>query len=238
MSKNVITLWEAGAAIFDMDGVITNTMPYHFQAWEIAFRDIVGLKISEQDIYLREGSKGSFALEEIFTQYGWAHDPQTLTRLLERKEEVFPQIAKQEFVDGAVEFLDLIHDAGFAMALVTGTSREELTRILPDYIRSRFSAVVTGSDVVHGKPNPEPYRRALELLQLPPSAAFVVENAPLGIRSAKAAGLRCLALETSLSAEFLSEADAVFSSFAMLRQRIQFVYRKEDHASVKDSDLA
>jgi len=237
VSKNKIDLWEASAAIFDMDGVITNTMPYHFKAWESAFRDVVGLKISERDIYLREGSKGSFALEEIFAQYGWAHDPQMLARLLQCKEEVFAQIAKQEFVEGALEFLDYISEAGFAMALVTGTSRDELARILPDHVRSLFHVVVTGSDVIHGKPNPEPYRTALEQLQIRASSAFVIENAPLGIRSAKAAGLRCLALETSLSSEFLSEADAVFPSFVILMQRVKLIYREENHASIQDSGL-
>ena len=78
----------ARAAIFDMDGVITDTMPYHFKAWEIAFQSVLGMAISEEDIYLREGSKGAFALEEIFEQYGWSHDPETLQRLLQRKEEV------------------------------------------------------------------------------------------------------------------------------------------------------
>lgn len=212
----------ASTAIFDMDGVITNTMPYHFQAWEIAFKDVLGMEISEKDIYLREGSKGSFALKEIFEQYGWDHAPDVLQKLLVRKEEVFPEIVQIEFVSGAIEFLHHIREKKFLMALVTGTSRDELNRMLPNDIQSFFSVIVTGSDVVHGKPNPEPYQRALDKLQIIQEEAFVVENAPLGIQSAKAAGLRCIALETSLSEEYLKEADHVFLSFEKMNQCLSF----------------
>lgn len=212
------------AAIFDMDGVITNTMPYHFKAWEIAFRDVLDLTINERDIYLREGSKGAFALEEIFEQYGWSHDPEILQRLLDRKEEVFPQVVKVEFVPGALDFLEQINAAGFVMALVTGTSREELQHMLPGHVQDHFSVIVTGTDVVHGKPNPEPYQKALEQLGLKPDEAFVVENAPLGLQSAKAAGLRCIALETSLPREFLNDADFIFPSFRQLNEHIKFVH--------------
>lgn len=213
----------ARAAIFDMDGVITDTMPYHFKAWEIAFQSVLGMAISEEDIYLREGSKGAFALEEIFEQYGWSHDPETLQRLLQRKEEVFPQIVKMEFVNGALEFLKQVHSMGFLMALVTGTSRDELRRMLPEKVQSYFSVIVTGTDVVHGKPNPEPYLAALEKLNLSADEAFVLENAPLGAQSAKAAGLKCIALETSLSRKYLKDADFVFSSFEDLNKNILFV---------------
>ncbi len=90
----------ARSAIFDMDGVITNTMPYHFQAWEIAFREVLGLTINEKDIYLREGSKGAFALKEIFQQYGWSHDEKILQQLLNKKEEVFSKLLKLNLLMG------------------------------------------------------------------------------------------------------------------------------------------
>jgi beta-phosphoglucomutase-like phosphatase (HAD superfamily) len=81
--------------------------------------------------------------------------------------------------------------------------------------------------VVHGKPNPEPYQTALDQLGLNKQDAFVVENAPLGIRSAKAAGLRCIALETSLAREYLKDADYVFSSFSELNHHLIFKYPED-----------
>ena len=79
-----------------------------------------------------------------------------------------------------------------------------------------LEAVVTGSDVKNGKPSPEPYLKALKLLRVKAKEAVAIENAPFGVRSAKAAGLRCLALETSLSKEYLKEADAIFPNIKNL----------------------
>ncbi|HLD69311.1 MAG TPA: HAD family phosphatase, partial [Candidatus Omnitrophota bacterium] len=104
----------------------------------------------------------------------------------------------------------------------TGTSRHELHRILPDYLYNLFSVVVTGTDVKNGKPHPEPFLKALKLLKIKSSEAVVIENAPLGIQSAKKAGLRCFALASSLPKQFLHEADAVFSSIKEMRGRVGF----------------
>ncbi|MEW5894535.1 MAG: HAD family phosphatase [Candidatus Omnitrophota bacterium] len=217
---------ETMAVIFDMDGVITDTMPYHFKAWEKAFSEVLGYRIREKDIYLREGSKGAFALEEIFKEYGWSHQPDILNQLLMKKEEVFPQIVKIEFIKGSLEFLSSIKAQGFQTALVTGTSLPELKKMLSHDIQSSFNVILTGSDVVHGKPNPEPYLTALKKLKLNSSDAVVLENAPLGIKSAKAAGLRCLALSTSLSREYLHEADFIFKSYDDINQHVQFFKAK------------
>ena len=73
----------------------------------------------------------------------------------------------------------------------------EVKKILPSELFNRFEAVVSGSDVTNGKPHPEPYLKALKKLELAPQHAVVVENAPFGIASAKAAKLQCLAIETS-----------------------------------------
>jgi len=108
------------------------------------------------------------------------------------------------------------------LALVTGTSRHELYQILPTSLRDLFSVIVTGSDVKHGKPHPEPYLKSLKGLKIKASAAVVIENAPFGIRSAKQAGLKCIALETSLPKKYLSEADAIFPSIKELQSNVLF----------------
>lgn len=210
------------ALIFDMDGVITDTMPYHYEAWKQAFTDILGKTISREDIYLREGSKGSFALQEIFQHYGWPCRPDVLSQLLARKEEIFPTIVRTDFITGALDFLKHVHTQGLIMALVTGTSRDELTRMLPAEILAYFSSVVTGSDVSQGKPHPEPYLRALAALDINADEAVVLENAPLGIQAAKAADLTCIALATSLGRKFLGGADFIFSSYDDLNRHVIF----------------
>jgi len=211
------------AILFDMDGVITDTMPYHYRAWEKAFKEITNHQITKEDVYLREGSKGCFALDEIFDQHGWHRDPELLKKLVTRKEQLFTQTIRLEFIDGALDFLALAQGQGFRLGLVTGTSRPEAVKMLPPEVQARFSIMITASDVKHGKPDPEPYLAALVKLGIKADEAVVIENAPLGIQSAKAAGIRCLALQTSLSKEYLKQADHVFNSFADLRQQVKFI---------------
>ena len=209
--------------IFDMDGVITNTMPDHFRAWrEVLMKE--GIPVTHYDIYSREGQPGIKSVEELFGAY---HHRFTLSNgraILRRKEHLFKGIVKQRFVPGARRFLKNLKRKGFQLALVTGTSRHELHRILPDQLYQLFDAVVTGNDVRHGKPHPEPYRLALKKLKIKSREAMVIENAPFGIRSAKSAGIRCLALATSLPAQHLRQADAVFSSIHELRDTINFKF--------------
>ena len=85
-----------------------------------------------------------------------------------------------------------------------------------------FDITVCGTDVANGKPHPEPYQKALKGLGVNKSQAIVIENAPFGIRSAKAAGLKCFALETSLPKQFLSQADKVFFSYNHMHENVNF----------------
>lgn len=120
-------------------------------------------------------------------------------------------------------FIKKYHARGFKLALVTGTSRHEAKKLLPKELWDCFDVTVCGSDVQNGKPHPEPYLKALTKLKVLPKEALVFENAPFGIRSAKAAGLSCIALETSLPASYLTGADAVFSSFKEIESKVKFI---------------
>lgn len=213
--------YQVKAVIFDMDGVITDTMPYHMRAWRsvLAMR---GVKVSKNDIYKREGQRGIDSVGEIFAEYRKPFDVELGRQILSEKEACFKKIVKQKFIAGSRNFLKKLNNQGFKLALVTGTARHEVERILPLYIFNLFNVVVCGSDVRNGKPHPEPYLKALKGLKLDAGDAIVIENAPFGIRSAKSAGLRCLALETSLPREFLREADKVFHSFADINSSTQF----------------
>jgi beta-phosphoglucomutase len=209
------------AIIFDMDGVITNTMPYHFRAWKNVLKDR-GISATYLDIYSREGQRGLQSLEEIGHKYQKTFSHQDALRMLQEKEELFKRIVRTRFVPGARRFIKRMHQRNFHMAIVTGTSRDELHRILPDDVYKLFMFAVTGNEVVNGKPHPEPYLKALAALKVSIKESIVIENAPLGIRSAKAAGLRSLALETSLPKKYLKEADQVFQNWDELVRRVNF----------------
>ena len=217
-----IMRFQISTLIFDMDGVITDTMPYHFCAWESVFA-AEGIKVTHEDIYKREGQKGIDSVRELFKEKKMLYTETIGSKLLYEKEKLFKQIFKRKFIPGSRMFIKKSHRQGFKLALVTGTSRHEAQKLLPRDLWDCFDVTVCGSDVQNGKPHPEPYLKAIAKLKVSPKQAVVFENAPFGIRSAKAAGLSCLALETSLPASYLKNADAVFSSFKEIESKVKFI---------------
>ena len=209
------------AVIFDMDGVITHTMPDHHRAWKTTLHKY-GIALTPYEVYSREGQPGDEALEEILQINRVPYSGKDLKRILKEKEEHFKTYVKERFVVGARTFLKYLSRSGFRLALVTGTSRHELHRILPEHIYRLFEVTVTGNDVRTGKPHPEPFMRALSKLGVSARDAIVIENAPYGIRSANAAGLRVLALETSLASHHLKGAWATYRSIKELRAKTRF----------------
>jgi len=214
------------AVIFDMDGVIINGMPYHARAWEETFRS-VGLHITPEEVYEREGEAGSAAVAHFLKQRGVDASLSEVEALIQKKEARFKEIAQVEVFAGVPEFLNELLARDKRLALVTGTARHELEIILPHDIKEKFEIIVTGDAVEKGKPHPEPYLRALAALQLDSEQAIVIENAPLGIQSARAAGLRCLAVETSLTCERLTGADQCFPDITTLADFLLYNYNIE-----------
>ncbi len=205
-----------------MDGVITDTMPYHFRAWEAVFASR-GISASHEDIYKREGQKGIDSVRELFAQKEKFYTDIIGRRLLYEKEKLFKRILKRKFILGSRTFIKKCVAQGFQLALVTGTSRHEAQKLLVKDLWNCFNVTVCGCDVQNGKPHPEPYLKAIAKLNVLPKEAVVFENAPLGIRSAKAAGLFCIALETSLPASYLKGADAIFPSFKAIESKVRFI---------------
>lgn len=210
------------SVIFDMDGVITNTMPDHYRSWKAALSR-AGIHVTYEDIYKREGQPGLCSVKEIFKEYQKDYDDKKAVEILNHKERLFKKTVKTRFITGARNFIKCLHRKDLQLALVTGTSRHELDQILPKSLHGLFTVIVTGNDVRHGKPHPEPYLRSLQRLKIKPADAIVIENAPFGIQSAKQAGLICLALETSLPKKYLYEADAVFNSIKDLQENVFFL---------------
>ena len=220
MSKRPIHKFRA--IIFDMDVVITNTMPYHYDAWLDTFAS-VGIKVNCYDIYCREGQDGLSTVKEIYAENRRKFNLKQAKQLLARKENLFKRIVRPRFIKGSRPFVRDLKRRNFLLALVTGTSRHEVRKILPRKLFNFFDVTITGSDVKKGKPNPEPFLKALKALKIPAQEVVVIENAPFGIEAAKRAHLFCIALQTSLPKSYLLEADVILKSFKELRQRINFI---------------
>ena len=203
-----------------MDGVITNTMPYHYQIWRRIFHR-EGIPVSKYEVYSREGQKGLNSVLEIFAKYGKPISMKRAKELLAEKEILFKRIAHTRFIRGSRSFIKRCHHQGFHLALVTGTSRHEINKILPKGLRDLFYVIVSGSDVKQGKPHPEPYQKALKALGIRPREAIVIENAPFGITSARKAGVLCIAMKTSLPASFLKNANKIVSDYPHLERYLR-----------------
>jgi beta-phosphoglucomutase len=196
------------AIVFDMDGVIVDSMPYHFIAWYEALRPL-GLRVSCFDVYSKEGERWNKSLKGFLRQAKIKPTKKILLAIFTRRQKIFKKYFKRFIFKGVREFLSCLKGKGYLLGLVTGTPLQEVKKILPNKIMGLFDSVITGDEVKNGKPHPEPYIKAAENLKLKPSECVVVENSPLGIESAKRAGMFCVALTTSLSREYLRKADAV-----------------------------
>jgi HAD superfamily hydrolase (TIGR01509 family) len=133
-------------------------------------------------------------------------------QLSEEKDRAYQQLAKEGLrtVDHVVDFIVHLNAIGRQMAVVTGAPRKEAKHVLEEFgLADYFSQIITGEDITLSKPHPEGYLKAAAMLQVPPSACVVVEDAPNGIKAAKRAGMSCIAITTSHAGHELSDADWV-----------------------------
>ena len=200
------------AVIFDLDGVLVDSMPNYVRAWQGAFATF-GLEISERDVYMREGEKREETVTSVHKQYRGAEPTQDeVALILAKMEEIYKEQPKPVIVAGIAELLVLLKDKGIKLGLVTGSSREMFEKTwLGDSIFSLFDKVVTGSDTQKGKPAPDPYDMAVRELEIPKESCLAIENATLGVKSARAARLRCFGVlgSSPLSAKDLESAGAI-----------------------------
>jgi beta-phosphoglucomutase len=196
---------------FDMDGVLFDSMPYHAKAWLQTFEEH-NFPIPEVEIYLNEGSTALFTVRKMYKKYRNQDISEAVTEEFRiRKHRLMEDYPDSETMPFMVEILNSINKKGIECWVVTGSAQ----KILLDRLEMEFPGslkrekMVTAFDVKIGKPNPEPYLKAMEKSKFDPSQAIVVENAPMGIESAKAAGLFVIALNTGpLDPAILKEAGA------------------------------
>lgn len=209
------------AVLFDMDGVVADTMPLHYEAWRRAF-EISGITIEKIDVYLREGMTTWAMAENIAGAKGRELTQEQLDRIVEDKSIFFTKLAmeKAKAYDGVTETLRMLRNNGLKVALVTGSRRNAVAIVLKTIgLEGAFDAIVCAEDVKHGKPGPEPYEAAIKMLGVNRLNCIVVENAPMGIKSAKAAKVDyVIAVATTLPESYLSEADDTMSSITDLEQ--------------------
>lgn len=180
--------------IFDMDGVLIDSMPFHAEAMRIAIKEETNHDIDKKIIYLLEGMPGAELVKELFKREKIDKniDDSFPVRISKRKKEIFKEIQNSKSIEGARELVNDLRSCGCLKAVVSGSSKQEIEVILDKNIGSKnFDMIITGDELgVEGKPDPKPFKTALQKMNLKPSEAIVVENSPLGIEAAKQASLR------------------------------------------------
>ncbi|MDR3308792.1 MAG: HAD-IA family hydrolase [Tannerella sp.] len=198
------------AALFDMDGVLYDSMPNHATAW-VQVTSKYGFHATREEAYLHEGRTGDDTINILSAREGIEISPEDRLKIYAEKIQLFNACPPVKPMAGSRELLRQVVDSGLLAMLVTGSGQPSLL----DNLNSDFPGVftremmVTSFDVKNGKPHPEPYLTALAKGGLQTFEAIVVENAPLGVQAAKAAGLFTVAVNTGpLPDSVLTDAGA------------------------------
>ncbi len=191
------------AVIFDMDGVLVDSNPAHFKAWQ-DFGQRYGIEIDEE-IYHKyiNGRRNDEFLEELYPGR-WSEEERL--RISAEKEAFFREHYVKDVlpVPGTVAFVENLARLGIPLALATSAPKENAELITGRLGIARcFSAMVTGHEVKAAKPDPAIFLEAARRLGVPPSQCVVFEDSPAGVAAAVRAGARCVALATSVPAEKL-----------------------------------
>ena len=206
------------AVIFDMDGVLVDSMPYHADAWKAVFAEI-GIHIKREDIYDIEGSNHEGIIRLVFRKAGRTPIHEDFKAIAKKKMEIFMKINKVTVFPGIYECLEFLKNRCL-LGVVSGSDRAVVMELLLRFFPGTFDAVVTGNDVKEGKPSPEPYLKAVGMLNAAKDECIVVENAPLGVESAKRAGLFCIGIPAYVEAQRLKGADVVIGNHGMLKEYV------------------
>lgn len=197
--------------LFDFDGVIADTMQGNLRAWQRAFQDF-DAHIRPEDYLPLEGMSPGDVASTLAEMHGL--DRSTADKAAALKERYFLGGEACSLFPGVLDLLPRLRSRGKVLALVTGASRMRLESTLQPDVLAMLDACVTADSTPRGKPAPEPFLSAADLLGLVPSDCVVVENAPLGILSAKRAGMRCIAVCSTLGPESLRDADFIVSDLS------------------------
>ena len=209
------------AVLFDMDGVLYNSMSSHAKAWHRAMAEF-GYDLPEEEVYMHEGRTGASTVNLVsMRQRGVEETEERIQEIYKVKSTYFNQYPPAEPMPGAYDLLQKIKAQGLKILIVTGSGQHSLLDRLNHHFPDIFcrELMVTAFDVKYGKPHPEPYLMGMQKGDLRPEECVVVENAPLGARAAKAAGIYTIAVNTGpLPDTALTDegADALFPSMQAL----------------------
>lgn len=181
------------AALWDVDGTLVDTAELHFQAWVDLCREL-GRSFTRAEFTATFGRRNPEIIRELF---GWGYSDTQLTKLGERKENLYRAEVQKgvALLPGVKNLLEGLHLGGFKQAIGSSAPRHNVDLILRLTNTAPFmGAVVSMEDTQRGKPDPEVFLVAADRVRVPTKCCLVLEDSPAGIQAAKAAGMKCIAV--------------------------------------------
>jgi len=206
------------AVIWDMDGVIVDSGPIHFDSWHNTLEQY-SLSVSEADLRRMFGMTSPEVIKILF---GNEVTEEFVAQLCEEKELLFREAIQEnaQYIPGVEYWLNEFKQSGIKQAIASSGSQENIDAVL-DTLSTRFylDAVVSGKDMP-SKPDPHVFIEAAKQLCVEPKNCLVIEDAIAGVAGAKSAGMKCLALTTTNHAEELENADLILKNLESLSEPI------------------
>ena len=215
------------AILFDLDGLMFNSEPHSLASWEAVLAER-GVKLDQLTIESILGLRIDATARTLIDKY---HLSDTASELADAKTEY--QIAHLDGnvkpMPGLIELLDEIDRRGMPKAIASSGIQRYVDAVLRvNSLLDRFSVIISGDQVAHGKPAPDVYLAAARALNIKPSNCLVLEDAPAGVQAAKAAGMTCIAIPDHSVAQLdLSQADKVVASLHEVNNLLPILTREE-----------
>lgn len=200
------------AILFDLDGLMVDSEPHSLASWHAVLSER-GVTLTQAVIDQMFGLRQIEAARMLVDVYGLTEDPEGLAR--EKEEYQIRHLDGQiTAMPGLFELLKESERHGLLVAVASSGARRYVAAVLAAiHLTDRFHAVVTGDDVINGKPAPDVFLAAAQAMQTDPQHCLVLEDAPSGVQAAKAAGMWCVAIpNVHTRALDLSAADAILPS--------------------------
>lgn len=199
LNKHNYQKFDLKAILFDMDGVLYDSMKWHAKSWKETM-DEFDIPSTPEEFYLYEGMVGSKTINDLMNREKKRNaTPEEIETIYKRKTELFTKYNDGSLIPYAYDFVKKVYSEGLTCVVVTGSGQPTLINKLDHNFPGLFKKelMVTAFDVKHGKPHPEPYLMGLQKAgNLNPNQVVVVENAPRGVEAAVAAGIFTIAINT------------------------------------------